>query len=63
MFEAVLAPGGLVHEALGLALQRHQEVAADGCREVIERLLLVGQPERPHTEPAGELLVADVLVP
>ena len=54
--EAVLAPGGLVHEALGFALQRHQEVAAYDCREVVERLLLVGQPERLHAEPAGELL-------
>ncbi len=54
--EAARLAGGLVHEALGLALERHQQVAAHDGGEVIQRLLLVGQTERAHAETAGELL-------
>ena len=54
--EAARVAGGLVHEPLGLALERHQQVAAHHGREVVERLLLVGQAEGPHAEADGELL-------
>ena len=54
--EAACLAGGLVHEPLGLALEGHEQVAADDGGEVIQRLLLVGQTERAHAETAGELL-------
>ena len=40
----------------GFALERDQEVAAHDGREVVQRLLLVGETERPHAEAAGEFL-------
>ena len=56
VIEPAGAVGGLVHEALGLALEGDQQVAADDRREVIERLALVGEAEGTHAEAAGELL-------
>jgi hypothetical protein len=53
--QAAAVAGGLVHEPLGLALERHQQIAAHHSREVVERLLLVGEAEGPHAEAAGEL--------
>ena len=50
--EPARVAGGLVHQALGLALERDQQVAADDGREVVQRLLLVGQAERAAC-PAG----------